>query len=522
MLCKVGVDLPVTMVTMRIRVAHTALLAPAILGLAAALAGDEKPAEGVSVTIYNAPREETPHRYYAYNEARKPSGWAVVKLRTKVQLPDGVGEVRIRDVAAGIVPTSVSFKSLTDAEHTTVLEQNFLYDLASVPAILHRYLDRRVGLVGPAGGAVLEGSLLNAQPEAELLLQVPGSPEPLRLAQFSELRLPALPEGLVTRPTLHWKIKARKKGEHLAEITYLTDHLTWRADYTLVIPGTEEKFGLSGWATIENDSGATYSQARLKLMGGDVQRIQEPELGDSVFMAAPRAAAKEADASERFVEKSFFEYHLYTLGRPTTIPDHSSKQIELFAPASDVPFKRVYVYEGARVPEYYRQRGGPVTDDSYGVPTNTKVDVYLEFKNDEKSHLGMPLPAGHVRVYMRDPDDKVSEFIGEDEIEHTPKDEKVRVRMGEAFDVAAERRRIGFTVNADACWLTESFEVRVRNHKPDGVTVFCHEDLYRWVSWKIEPASHPFEKLSAQKVRFVVDVPAGGEKVLTYTVRYSW
>lgn len=490
----------------------------AALPLAGLFAGEEPPAEGVSVTIYNAPREETPP--WPSSEP-KLSGWAVVKLRQYVQLPEGVSEVRIRDVAADIIPSSVSFKSLTDTEHTTVLDQNFLYDLASVATIIGRYVDHKVVLVGEKDGVFLEGTLLNSKADEGQLLQLANVKEPLRLAQFNELRLPALPEGLVTKPTLLWKIKAQKAGRHLAEITYLADHITWRADYTLVIPDKEDKFNFSGWATIQNESGATYTQARLKLMGGDVQRLQEqPARGGA--MACPfSATAQNEKAIQRFIEKSFFEYHLYTLGRPTTIPDRSSKQIELFAPATDVPCRRVYVYEGARVPEQYRHRSQPV-DESFGVPTNTKVDVYLEFKNDEKNRLGMPLPAGNVRVYLRDPDDQTAEFIGEDEIEHTPKDEKVRLRLGEAFDIAAERRQTNFNVNVDEKWMTESFEIRLRNHKREEVTVYCHEELYRWVNWKIEPASHPFEKLNARKVRFAVAVPPGGESVLTYTVRYNW
>lgn len=507
----------------RLRVLGAALLCLAF----AASAGEMPPEEGVSVTIYNAARVPAGQGRYAPQviPGMRPQaeGWAVVKLRTKVNLPAGRGEVRLSDVAAALVPPSVFFKSLTDPEHTVVLEQNFLYDLADVPALLRRYVDRPLSALPLKGGGLLAGRLLSSTRHG-LLLDVADSPVPIRLATFRELRLPELPAGLVTRPTLVWQVNAQKPGEHLAEVTYIADNITWRADYTLLLNDKQDALDLSGWATVENESGASYPQARLKLMGGDVQRLDEPwSVKERLSMDSPvsELASRFESLKVRFTEKSFFEYHLYTLGRPTTLPDRSRKQIELFAPAANVPCRKVLVYVGGRG-ERPAAQTYPATQRDLGYPTNAKVDVYLEFKNDEASHVGMPLPAGRVRVCLNDPADGAAEFIGEDEIRHTPKDEKVLVRLGECFDVVGERRQTRFDYRRDLPTLTEAYEIRLRNHKPEAVTVIVQEKFYRWVNWELEAHSHDFEKPDAETARFTVAVPAGGQTVVTYTVRYDW
>jgi hypothetical protein len=506
---------------------------------ATALVAAEAPTEGVTVTIYNAPREanQNPQRWNRGYQVQQPSGWAVVKDRRKLNLAKGRSAVQVTDVAAAIVPASVRFNSLTDPAGTVVLDQNFLYDLASVPTLLRRFTDAQVTVVREKGGQ-FQGTLLSTEEsrptwirtdgggnelvqQTSLIVNVPNEPDPVRFEEFRELALPALPGGLVTRPTLSWQVQAARAGEQLAEITYITDHCTWRADYILrVNPAPAETLDLSGWATIENESGASFPNARLKLMGGDVQRLPEetPEAQNGFIMEKPRGSLEELEA---FTEKSFFEYHLYTLGRATTLPDNSKKQIELFPPASGVPYRKVYVYKAGS----FRENNGnrePMIAREFGTLTNTKVDTYLEFKNDEAAHLGMPLPAGRVRVYLRVGADTTGEFIGEDEIKHTPTDEFVRLALGSAFDITGERKQVGFQIDERQKWMLETFEIRLRNHKPEAVTVEVDEQPYRWMNWWVKVEAFAYEKLDARTARFKVPVPANGEAVLTYTVGYDW
>jgi hypothetical protein len=229
--------------------------------------------------------------------------------------------------------------------------------------------------------------------------------------------------------------------------------------------------------------------------------------------------AMAADSAAGFEEKAFFEYHLYTLGRPATIPNNSTKQLELFSQATRVPAKKRLVYYGADFGGYY---GGPMMDREFGPSSNTKVDVWLSFRNDKSSGMGMPLPAGRIRVSQQDKADGSLEFIGEDKIDHTPKDEDVRVKLGTAFDVVGERRQTDFVLNTKGRVMEEAFEIKLRNHKEQSVEVIVRENLYRWSQWSLIQQSIPSEKKDARTVEFPVRVAAGGEAVVTYRVRYTW
>jgi len=235
--------------------------------------------------------------------------------------------------------------------------------------------------------------------------------------------------------------------------------------------------------------------------------------------AAARAMAME-DRVSGFEQKAFFEYHLYTLGRPTTLPDNSTKQIELFPAARRVPCVKTLVYYG--LTPTYGFLPHPATDRNYGTQSNRKVDVYLGFQNAKTRNMGMPLPAGRVRVSKQDPADGTLEFIGEDAIDHTPQDERVQIKLGSAFDVVGERRQVNFTVDSSRRNMTEEIEVKLRNHKKEPVAVVVKENLYRWVNWQITERTHKFEKQDARTVHFPVKVAAGGEAVVRYTVHYSW
>jgi hypothetical protein len=441
----------------------------------------------------------------------------VVKEVRPFTLKNGINELKVEDVAAQIDPTSVHFKSLTAPDAVTVLEQDFRYDLASPDSILNRYLgkeielQRVVGLNGDKTESV-KGILLSnsngrvLQSGGKILINPPGNPV-----------LTELPEGLLTKPTLVWKLNSTKSGNHEGEISYMTGGMSWSADYVLVADKDDAKGDLTAWTTVVNNSGATYKDAKLKLIAGDVHRA--PMLMDALA-ASSRAVRGGAGGGGNMTEKTFFEYHMYTLARPTTLANNSSKQVEM-ASAADVPLKKIYIYDGAEGLYYGGYGDSGYWDPNYGTQSNKKISVLLEFQNKKSEGLGIPLPKGRVRVYKKD-DDGSLQFAGEDSIDHTPKDEKVRVKMGEAFDLVGERKRSDFSSDLHGRRFEETFEIKLRNHKDSAATVKVVEHLYRWSNWKIANPSAKFEKKDAQTIEFNVPVPKDGEAVVTYTVKYSW
>ena len=318
--------------------------------------------------------------------------------------------------------------------------------------------------------------------------------------------LPALPENLVAKPTLVWLTQSRSAAPQRVEASYLTGGITWKADYVLVLDATDRKSDLTGWVTIDNKSGATYGNAALKLVAGDVNRAQdERRLGRAMEMAAKSAAA---DASRDFKSEGFFEYHLYTLDGRTTVKDQQTKQLSLMA-ASDVPVTKRLIYWGAQ--DYYR--------NSYGVPiSNQKVGVYLELENRKEHRLGLPLPKGKIRVYKADASGS-EQFVGEDWIDHTPKDERVKIKMGNAFDVVGERKQTDFRKLAAHVWEVE-WEISLRNHKKEAQTVTVIEPVPG--DWQVLSSTHKHEKIEAHTLKYEIPVPRDGAAKLVYRVRIRW
>jgi len=445
------------------------------------------------------------------------SDLGLVKETRPFSLRAGVNELKVEDVAARIDPTSVHFKSLTAPDAVTVLEQDFRYDLAGPDAILNRYLGKEIELERPVGRdgdkrETIKGVLLSnaggrvLQSNGKILVDPPGAPV-----------LPELPEGLLTKPTLLWKLSSTKAGEHQGEISYLTSGMSWSADYVLVVDKDDAKGDVTAWTTVTNNSGATYKDARLKLVAGDVHRAPVPTY---YRMKTAMAASAVGMREENMTEKTFFEYHLYTLARPTTLAQNSSKQVEM-ASAAGVPIKKLYVYDGAQGVSWWGFGDSGYWDPNYGLQSGKKVSVLLEFLNKKSEGLGIPLPKGRVRVYKKD-DDGALQFAGEDSVDHTPKDEKVRVKMGEAFDVVGERKRVDYSSDLNKRRFEETFEVRLRNHKDADAVVTVVEHLYRWTNWKIVDASAKWTKKDAQTIEFEIPVKKDGEAVTTYTVKYSW
>lgn len=506
------------------------LLGAATLGAIAAAgaygAAASRSVDETAITIYSAaqPGAISPELYRPVPGAGTPNamavpGYALVRHERSVQVAAGRSTLRFSDVAGLIDPTTVTFTSLSDPA-TRVLEQNFQFDLVSSDKLLLKYLDRPITVERSVGGqvATLTGTLLSSF-DGLVLRTADGTVHSLR--DYSALRFPDLPGGLITRPTLEWLVSAPRAAEQRARVTYQTGGITWWADYNLIYSEGKDAnsgvLGLSAWVSIINQSGATYSDARLKLIAGDVQRVEAPQ--PQRVRAAMAMAEKNMETDAGFEQKAFFEFHLYTLGRRTTLPNNSTKQLELFDSARQIPARKTLVYYG--LPANYGW-GSPMTERDLGLPMNTKVDVYLEFKNDKQYGLGVPLPAGRIRVSQLDAADGSLEFIGEDRIDHTPKDEKVRIRLGSAFDVVGERRQVDFAVDTKARWMEEEIEVKLRNHKDRAVEVIVRESLYRWSNWRVLSRTHEFDRQDARTIHFPVRVAADGEAVLKYRVRYTW
>jgi hypothetical protein len=478
---------------------------------------------GTAVTIYSTlrPGAVPPELYRNGGPGQNVPGYAMVRNERELTFKNGRNTVRFTDVAALIDPTTVLFESLTDAKGTTVVEQNFQFDLVNTQRLLHKYVDRAITVDQVRGDNVesFRGTLLSVSGGLTLRRE-DGSIQ--ILPHNAGIRLPELPGGLITRPTLVWDVAAARSGTHRTRVSYQTGGITWWADYNVTYEDGAHanacKLDIGAWVSIVNQSGAGYPDARLKLVAGDVQRIAPPGQVRRAPMAA-RAMAQE-DRAEGFQEKGFFEYHLYTLGRTTTIPDNSTKQIELFPAARGVPCEKTLVYYG--LAPAYGFGPNPITDRNYGTQSNKKVDVYLGFENAKENNMGMPLPSGRVRVNKLDRADATLEFIGEDKIDHTPRNEKVLIKMGSAFDVVGERRQVNFSIDTSRRTMTEEIEVKLRNHKRESVTVIVKENLYRWVNWQITSKSHDFKKQDARTVHFPLKVAADGETILRYTVHYSW
>jgi hypothetical protein len=436
-------------------------------------------------------------------------GVALVKDVRTVPLQAGTQLVTISDVAAQLDPTSVHFASLTDPTGTAVLEQNFEYDLVGPERLLSKYVDQDIQLV-TADGTRYAGTLLSGSGDI-ILRAADGGITVVSRDQVRDFSFPSLPEGLITRPSLVWLIDADKAGDQDVQITYLTGGISWQANYVLLLAQDGQTLDLDGWVTLDNQSGATYANAKLKLVAGDINQVETQASG-----AAYDTAKEMALPTPAVQERGFFEYHLYEVQRPVTVKDNQTKQIE-FVTAAAVPATTFYVYDGAA--GYYFW-GGVQSDPSYGANTGvTQVNTMLSF-NTGPEGIDAQLPQGVVRVYQEDVDGSAL-LLGEDSISHTPKGENVQLYVGDAFDIVGERVQTDYKLIGSSA-AEETYEVTLRNHKADDVEVRVVERLYRWSDWEIVEESAEHTDVDSQTVEYRVSVPADGETTVTYTVRYEW
>ena len=466
------------MIRQIVALAAAVTLVGAELTDAAPLAVTRESQKDVMVTIYN-------------------QNLGLVKDTREARFDAGVLEVQFADVAALIDPTSVHLKSLTDPAGLRILEQNYEYDLLTSAKLLEKYVGKTVRLY-QSNGTYQDAKLLSTNgPVYEINGQI-------YMGHPGQVVLPALPENLVSKPTLMWFLRSAKASAQRVEASYLTGGISWKSDYVMVINPADTRADLTGWVTIDNKSGSTYSNAALKLVAGEINRAVDRRREVRAMELAAKAASVEL-ADRDFKSEGFFEYHLYTLDGRTTIKDNQTKQLALMA-ASEVPVDKHFIYYGAA--DYYRTQ--------YGVPmSNQKVGVYLELKNSKENRLGEPLPKGKVRVYKADTSGS-QQFIGEDWIDHTPKDEKLRIKMGEAFDVVGQRtqkewKRIAFNL------YEVEWEITLRNHKQEAVTVEVIEPMPG--DWEVLRASHPHEKIQAFTAQWKIPVAKDGESKLSYRIR---
>lgn len=432
--------------------------------------------------------------------------FALVKDQRYFDLKKGLNTIRFTDVAALIEPTSVHFVSLTAANSCSILEQNYEYDLMNSDKLLSKYIDKNIKIV-TQDQRQLEGVLLSFDTNSLVIGSADGLHMVARPKNITQILFEKTPEGLITRPTLVWEIENSKDGRHLTEVSYLTQGINWYCEYVVVLDKTDKSIDLDGWVSIDNRSGASYKNAGLKLIAGEVKRAPERQT-DQVFYAM---AEKSGRGAPQFDEKSFFEYHIYSLARKTSLKDNQTKQISLLN-ASGISINKELIFDPSKGKMSYRYYS-----DEETIKENTRVE--LEFINSQANKLGIPLPQGKIKVYKKD-DDGALQFVGEDAIEHTPRDEKIRLYIGDAFDVVGERTRKNFKTEFRT--MTETYEIVLRNHKDADVTIKVVEKMWRYANWEILDATKKGDKTDASTMQFVVKIPKRGEEKITYTVRYSW
>ncbi len=432
---------------------------------------------------------------------------ALVRDVRELQLPQGTFDLRFMDIAATVNPATVHFRSLTEPTRVSVLEQNYEYDLLEPDKLLRKYVGRDVTLVRRRS----ENGQTREEDVKARLLSYNNAPvwqignEIVTGLSADHIKFPELPGNLYTHPTLIWTLANAGAAHHRVEASYLASKLSWNADYVLIVARDDKAADLDGWVTLANGSGASFRNAKLQLVAGDLNRVR------GVLSKAMNYDARSAPAAadERMAQESFSDYHLYTLGRKTTINNNETKQVSMLTGAG-VPIRKRYVVDGQAF--YYRNGQHP------GSPIKDVVQVYYQFRNEERGGLGMPMPAGVVRVYQADSKGG-TQFVGEDRISHTPKDEELNLKIGNAFDVTCERNQIDFEKIASNVYEFE-YEITLRNHKAAPITVDVNEPIGG--AWKMVRSSHEWKKSAAWAAAFAVPVAPDGTVVLKYRVRVTY
>lgn len=439
------------------------------LAISSNSSGQESNQKKIAVTVYN-------------------NNLGVVKDIREIDLKSGLSEVSITDVAKLIDPTSVHIKF-----NGEVIEQNYQYDLVSLEKILQKYIEKKISLISE-NNEFVEGKLLSSMGGQIVLETKEGGLVMIPNVSKYRFSVGSLPEGLITKPTLVWQVISKKSGKQDVEISYQTQGMNWHAEYVAVLNEDDTKIDLNAWVSVNNNSGTTYKNAKLKLIAGDVNRVQPK---NRMYKGVRQITEMTANfAAPQFEEKEFFEYHIYNLQRPTTLKQNETKQISLFE-ASNVSAKKKYFYR------------------STGSNSKGKINVIIEFENKEKQKLGVPMPKGKVRMYKSDGES--IEFVGEDLIDHTPKNETIKLKIGDAFDIFAEERQVEHKKITKRVF-EKVQEIKIKNRKNENVVVEVERHLR--LNWEILNSTIDYKKKNAQTITFQIPVKKDDETVLTYKVRY--
>jgi len=473
-----------------------------ILFAAATLAAGAEPA----LTIYN-------------------QNFAVVRDTVPLDLKAGANPVIYSGATAQVEPDSVILRDPAGKHSLQILEQNYRNDPVSQELLLSLFEGTNIDFQNfrlkdntqtreIINGKIVRSGFVPGGGNTQPIIEVNGK---LQFSLPGQPLFPDLGNDTILKPAFNWLLQTDNPGKFDAEVGYVTAGFDWSASYNLVSPEKGDLVDLVGWITMNNNSGKTFETAKIKLMAGDVNKIQPPAPMNAPRMLMKTAMAFDmAEAAPAVTEKAFDEFHLYSIARATTLHDHETKQVE-FVHAEKMYAPTIYVYNGAEGYRFY----GLNYDQGYGQSDNKKIVVQREFKNAETNQLGIALPAGNLRFYRRD-DGGQLQFVGENTIDHTPRDETVRVTTGNSFDLVGERKQTNFRVSTADKWIDETFEIKLRNHKKEPVEIRVVEHLYRWSNWDITAKSDNFEKKDSQTIEFRIPVKPDEEKTVTYTVHYSW
>jgi hypothetical protein len=482
--------------------AAAVMIYPAARGNKVYAAHQEKEAARTAADQSTNLNDQTDLSVTVYN-----SNIGLIRDVRNLSLPAGAFRLKFMDIAATVNPATVHFRSLTDPEKLGVIEQNYEYDLLEPAKLLHKYVGKEVTLVR----SYQDNNTTKREEIKATLLSDNNGPvwkigNDIVTGMFAEsYRFPEVPANLYDRPTLLMSLENSGAHKQQIEASYLASNLSWNADYVLTVARDDKSADLDGWVTVVNNSGAAFHNARLQLVAGELNRVA----AESRTRITDMMAAVPAKAAQQFQQEAFSEYHLYSLGRKTSVEDKETKQISLLQ-GSGVPVEKVFVVNGQNY--YYRSQQAP------GAPLKDPVMVYYKFKNEEKAGLGIPLPAGNVRVYQKDSKGGIL-FAGEDRIDHTPKDENVKIHIGNAFDVVAEHKQTDYKRIDTHVWEME-FEVTLRNHKDGPVVVQVNEPIGG--DWEMLSSSYKFTKTAAFAAQFNVPVAKDGISVLKYRIRAKW
>jgi hypothetical protein len=454
--------------------------------------------------------------------------FGVVRDTVPLELQAGITNQSYSGVTSQLEPESVILRDPSGQVALSVVEQSYRGDPIDQTRLLQMFEGKTINFLKLVDGKerIVSGKIIRApslalstnqygnqqqkmlqaivEVDGELMTQLPGTP-----------LFPSLGDDSILEPTLSWKLYSENAASLEAQLSYLTNGMSWKSDYNLVLPEQGDEVTLTGWVSIENNTGTRFEDASIKLIAGDVNKVQTaPQTRGSVMEMAMAKSWADAPQVE---SKKFDEFHMYSLPLPTTLRDGETKQVE-FVRAEKVKTDKLYIYDGSGGIRYY---GSLNTNQSYGQNKQPDVAIYREFKNTESNGLGVALPAGKARFYRLDSDGQL-EFTGENTIDHTPKNETIRLDLGNAFDLVGERTRTDFYKHTSRNMMRETFEIEIRNRSEEAVTVQVVEHLFRWSNWKITKSSEPFEKMDAQTIQFPLTVAPDASQTVSYTVEYNW